>query len=329
MRKCKKLWPVLLLMMTPILNLYASEKIGTPSLDDIEYPDDEPHSHAEVELGKKLFFDTRLSKNQTQSCATCHNPDLGFSDGVSKSMGSEGKRVGRNAPHLYNLAWSSVFFWDGRASTLEQQALGPIEAPGEMNMPLAELLPRLEAVPYYMKAFKTVYGVSSIQPQEIARAIAAFERTLISMNSPFDKYMAGDKTAMIPSAVRGMKLFQGKANCTACHDGPNFTDDSFHNIGVADKDKGRAAIINDNSLSKAFKTPGLRNIVFSAPYMHDGSEKTLEDVVRFYNRGGDKKKGIDPLIKPLSLTEQEINDLVAFMGALTDPVVVQRPELPK
>lgn len=314
-----------LLLITPSLH---AAPIGTPDPDEILYPDDEEHTQAEIELGRVLFFDERLSGNGTQSCASCHNPDLGFSDGQALGLGSEGNRLGRHTPHLYNLAWSSILMWDGRAASLEEQALGPIQAPAEMNMSIERLLPRLEKVAFYREQVKAIYGSEQIQAEHVGRAIAAFERTLISDNSAFDKYLAGNKNAMSQEAIRGMVLFQGKAQCTLCHDGPNFTDDSFHNLGVSSKDEGRSAIIGDNSLAGAFKTPGLRNIIFSAPYMHDGSESSLEDVVKFYNRGGGTGPNKSKLIKPLNLTAQEISDLVAFLGALTDPVIVERPTIP-
>lgn len=306
-----------------------SADLGTPDRDDIEYPDDEPHSEQEVLLGKTLFFDTRLSVNKTQSCATCHNPDLGFSDGLAKSIGAMGGNVGRNTPHIYNLAFASSMFWDGRMDTLEQQALGPIEAEGEMNMPLDQLLPRLKKVKWYNKTFEEVYGKPGITKENIGRAIAAFERTIISDNSPYDRYIAGDKNAMSPSQIRGLALFKGKGNCIDCHDGPNFTDDSFHNIGVGDDDPGRYAINGEKSMTGAFKTPGLRNIIFSAPYLHDGSAGTLQEVIELYNIGGKPTPYLDKLIKPLGLSKQEKADLVAFLGALTDPVVIERPEIPK
>lgn len=301
--------------------------LGTPDVDDIEYPDDEPHSAREVELGKKLYFDPRLSKNKNQSCATCHNPDLGLSDGVAMGIGSSGDIVGRNAPHVYNLAWGSIFFWDGRAATLEEQALGPIVSEVEMQMTPEGVVERLRAVPYYRQEFVDIYGELSFD--NVGRALAAFERTLISDNSPFDQYIAGNKNALSPSAERGLGLFVGKANCILCHDGENFTDDSFHNIGINSSDDGRFAIDPEPELKGAFKTPGLRNIVFSAPYMHDGSLSSLEQVVEHYNGGAVNTPNRSPLIKPLQLTAQEKADLVAFMAALTDPVVVERPVLPE
>lgn len=301
--------------------------LGTPDVDYIEYPDDEEHSEEEVALGKWLYFDTRLSKKQNQSCATCHNPELGFSDGLDKGFGTGGDILGRNAPHIYNLAWSVSFFWDGRAASLEEQALGPIQSDMEMQMTPSQAVARLNKVPAYQKAFADVYE-DGITFNNIGRAIAAFERTLISDNSAFDQYLAGNKTAMSPSAERGLSLFTGKANCIACHDGPNFTDDSFHNIGLDDGDVGRYAIDPVAHLKGAFKTPGLRNIVFSAPYMHDGSLGTLQEVVEHYNKGGNTKQDLSPLIKPLNLTQQEKADLIAFMAALTDPVEIERPNLP-
>ncbi len=311
------------------IGVYATDPLGTPDPKTIEYPAGEAPSAKEVELGKILFYDERLSINQTQSCATCHNPDLGFSDGMAKGHGAMGKHVGRNAPHLYNLAWSSIFFWDGRAASLEEQALGPIQAPGEMNMPLDSLLPRLKKVAYYRNSFQSIYGKEGITKDNLGKAIASFERTLITNNSPFDRYLKGDHNAMTPSAVRGMALFSGKANCTACHSGPNFTDESFHNIGVPGDDEGRNKILAGATLKGAFKTPGLRNVTLTGPYMHDGSEKTLEEVVAFYNMGGKNKKNLDKLIKPLGCSEHEMQDLVAFLGALNDPLNVARPEIPK
>ena len=306
----------------------ASE-LSTPDIDDIEYPDDEPHSELEIELGKVLFFDTRLSINHGQSCASCHNPDLGFSDGMASGVGTMGGSLGRNTPHLYNLAWASAMFWDGRMETLEEQALGPIEAAGEMNMPLNQLLPRLKKVRYYRETFTKVYGDEGINKTNLGRAIAAFERTIISDNSPFDQYIAGDKTAMSPAAIRGLEIFKGKGNCIDCHDGANFTDDSYHNIGVNNGDEGRYAVTGNKNMKGAFKTPGLRTIIYSAPYLHDGSAASLEEVIDFYNKGGNGGENIDKLIKPLGLSKQEKFDLIAFMGALTSPVIIKRPRIPK
>lgn len=218
--------------------------------------------------------------------------------------------------------------WDGRKPSLEEQALGPIEAAGEMNMPLNILLPRLNEVPFYQQEFKAIYGSPIITKETLGKAIAAFERSIISDNSPFDQYLAGNENAMSPEAIQGLALFETKANCTRCHDGVNFTDDSFHNIGVIGNDLGREAIVSSPGMTGAFKTPGLRNTLLTAPYMHNGSLGSLEEVIRFYNKGGEQSAGRSKLIEPLKLNELEIQALVAFLGALTDPVVIERPNIP-
>ena len=304
------------------------EPLGTPDLDAIEYPDDEEPETALVELGKVLFFDPRLSQGRNRSCASCHNPDLGFGDGTRFSTGTMGERLDRNSPPLYNLAWNVVFFWDGRARTLEEQVLGPLSAHTEMNMPMGELLARLELVPFYRDVFRELFPDTGITGNNLSAAIAAFERTIITRDAPFDRYLQGDSTALGPEAVRGLELFRGRANCVACHDGPNFTDNSFHNIGIDNGDPGRARIQTGVTLSGAFKTPGLRNAVLTAPYMHDGSIATLEEVVRYYDKGGHLAKDIDPLVKPLQLSEQDVIDLVAFLAALTEVIEIERPAIP-
>ena len=302
-------------------------RLGVPDRSTIDWPDGEPASSEQVELGRILFFDKRLSWNQSQSCATCHNPDLGYSDGLAKGIGSHGNRLDRNSPHLYNLAWSTALFWDGRAATLEEQALGPIQAEGEMGMKLPELLVRLNAVPDYQTKFKAAFGSPGIDAERISKSIAAFERTIISDNTQFDRFARGDDQALGPEAKRGMALFVGKANCIACHSGPNFTDDSFHNLGLRNADRGRAGVQDGAVGERAFKTPGLRNVALTSPYLHDGSEPSLEAVIRFYNRGGDVPTP-DPLVRKLDLNEQEIADLVSFLGALTEPVATTRPTVP-
>jgi cytochrome c peroxidase len=307
----------------------AADALGVPDPATIEYPEGAPPSQEEILLGKTLFFDSRLSINHRESCASCHNPSLGFSDGMAKGLGAMGSALGRNSPHLYNLAWNMVLFWDGRASSLEEQALAPIQSPGEMNMPLDSLIARLQGVAAYRERFAKVYGKSGVCKENVGRAIAAFERTLISDNSAFDKYMRGNAGAMGPEAVRGLDLFKAKGGCIQCHSGPNLTDESFHNIGLGDGDIGRAKIFPGATAMGAFKTPGLRNAALTAPYMHDGSEPTLESVVRFYNKGGAVAQGRDRLINPLHLSEGEIRDLVAFLGALTDPIRIDPPDIPK
>lgn len=303
----------------------AVEPLGTPDPAAIEYPDGLPPTPRVVELGRQLFFETRLSSDQQHSCASCHLPELGLGDGLRLGTGARGNRLARNTPPLYNLAWNVSFFWDGRANTLEEQALQPIQDPDEMNLSLEHMIRNLTQITAYRAQFEQAFGSGEISTERVAQALAAFQRTLNTTNSAFDRYLAGDRSAMSPEAVRGLKLFEGKANCMACHDGPNFTDNSFHNIGLGDKDAGRAKVVKDTKLTGAFKTPGLRNVALTAPYMHDGSLATLEDVMRHYNKGGKKSPHLDQQMKPLNLSEQEIQDLVAFMGALTDPVPVTRP----
>ena len=304
----------------------ASTPIGVPDPAEIEYPDDEEPSKYIIFLGKVLFFDKRLSFEEKQSCATCHNPDLGFGDGLKKGRGPKGNILRRNTPPLYNLAWNNIFFWDGRAASLEEQAMFPIESHEEMGMPMNLLVEKLKGVAYYQKMFPLVFEGEGITDSTVVRAIAAFERSIVVDDTPFDRYMRGDKSAMSSAQIKGMDLFQNKARCTECHDGPNFTNEAFHNIGVGGADPGRNKI--DKSVGfGAFKTPGLRNVLLTAPYMHDGSLGTLEEVIDFYNKGGTHKANLDKLIQPLNLTPGEKADLIAFLGALTSPVQIKRPSV--
>ena len=309
------------------LRAKAAKHIGTPDPATIDYPSGFAPTKAQIDLGRTLFFDNRLSSQGNISCATCHNPDLGFGDGLAKGQGSKGTQVGRNAPHIYNLAWTPLLFWDGRAASLEDQAIGPIESPGEMAMDLPTLLKRLNDVEDYRTAFATAYGPGPITKDNIASAIASFERTIVVRNTAYDRWQSGDDQAMGPEAKRGLALFLGKANCISCHSGPNLSDGSFHNLGMKSEDRGRAAIAAGPAAERAFKTPGLRNVLLTAPYLHDGSEASLEAVVRFYNRGGDVPTP-DPLVRKLNLSEMEIIDLVAFMGALTESTPIARPVIP-
>ncbi|MGK0290216.1 MAG: cytochrome c peroxidase [bacterium] len=322
-----KLVTLLFVIIAP-LSSFAFEKIGVPDKSTIEYPDEDAPSKELVQLGKMLFFDTRLSVNNKQSCATCHNPDLGLGEGKAAGIGTMGGKLGRNTPHIYNLAWNVVFFWDGRSKSLEDQALGPIQAAGEMNMSLKRLIPKLKRVPYYKRRFKALFPKKGLTSKNLAKAIAAFERSIIIDNTPFDRYMKGDIAAMSPAAIRGMKLFEGKARCVLCHGGANFTDNGFHNIGIGGRDLGRSKIQKGAANRGAFKTPGLRNVLFTAPYMHNGSMGSLEEVIRHYNKGGKKVRGLDSLMKPLSLTEKQIFDLIAFLGSINEAKTIKRPQLP-
>ncbi len=284
-----------------------------------------------VELGKFLFFDPRLSGSNFISCATCHNPALGWSDAQPTAIGHGMGVLARSTPTIINTAYQRFQFWDGRARTLEKQALGPIEAGGEMAQSLDTLIPELQSIPKYQEMFEAAYPGEGINKNTIAKAIATFERTIVSGESAFDRWLKGVDGAMSDEAIRGFQVFKGKANCTACHDGFNFTDNGFHNIGLPDnKDGGRYEIKPIKVLKGAFKTPTLRDIALTAPYMHNGQYKTLEEVVEHYDMGGVENMGnLDPNMKKLNLTEKEKAELVAFMKALTsDPQEIVIPQLP-
>lgn len=284
-----------------------------------------------VELGKFLFFDPRLSGSNFISCATCHNPALGWSDAQPTAIGHGMGVLHRSTPTILNTAYQRFQFWDGRDRTLEKQALGPIEAGGEMAQSLDTLIPELKQIPKYKDMFEAAYPGEGISPDTIAKAIASFERSIVSTESAFDRWLKGVDGAMSKEAIRGFEVFKGKANCTACHDGFNFTDNGFHNIGLPDNnDMGRFEIKPIKVLKGAFKTPTLRDVALTAPYMHNGQYDTLEEVVEHYNRGGDANMGnLDPNMKKLKLSKKEKADLVAFMKALTgDPMEITVPQLP-
>jgi cytochrome c peroxidase len=291
----------------------------------LPWPEGEPATAAQIALGKQLFFDPRLSANRTMSCASCHDPRKGFSDGLPTGKGVHGDRLARATPPLSNVGFGTLFFWDGRAASLEEQALGPVTNPKEMDLPLEQILPRLAP---YRTAFAAAYPDGGLDLDHVRHALASFERTLVSSNSPFDRYARGDHGALTPQQQRGMRLFAGEAGCVACHRGPRFTTDSFQNIGLANQsDAGRGGIMPGATLHAAFKTPSLRNVALTAPYFHDGSAKTLAEVVAFYNRGGDDAAKT-PLVTALGLSAPEQEELIAFLEALTDPITVTAPELP-
>ena len=299
-------------------------------------PEDNPITLEKAHLGKLLYFDARLSKDQSISCASCHNPYHGFTDPAPTSEGVGGARGERNSPTVINRLFSKEQFWDGRAADLEEQAHGPLTNPVEMKMGSHnDVVAACRAVKGYGPLFQKAFGTPEIAMPRIAQAIAAYERTVLSGNSPFDQYMAGEKGALSAEQIHGMELFNGKANCKTCHAGFNFTDESYHNLGVGmdkkDPDLGRFKISKAESEKGAFKTPTLRNIVQTAPYMHDGSEASLTEVIEFYNRGGVKNQWLSKEIKPLNLTPAEIQDLVAFLYALTGETTDVNPptELPK
>lgn len=301
-----------------------------------EVPEENPVTDAKVALGKALYFDKRLSADGTVSCATCHDPAKGWTDQAPVSTGIRGQKGARSAPTVLNSAYMAAQFWDGRAPSLEEQAKGPIENPIEMGNTHAKAVKTLAGIKGYKPLFQAAFGDDAVDIDRVAMAIASFERTVLTGNAPYDRWLAGDKTAMSASAVRGHALFNDpkKGNCAFCHDGFNFSNSDYHNLGVGlkakDPDLGRFKVTQAEKDRGAFKTPTLRNLADTAPYMHDGSEKTLKSVVEFYNRGGDKNPGLDGRVRPLGLTPGEVDDLVAFLGALDgDKVLVEPPALPE
>jgi len=298
-------------------------------------PADNPLTDQKIALGKQLFFDKRLSADNTVACATCHTPRFGWTDGQPVATGIRGQKGGRSAPSAINRALSQNQFWDGRAASLEAQALGPIENPIEMGLSHEDAVTRLKAIEGYVEQFKSVFGTEDLTIEDVGKAIASYERTILSGNSPVDQFRAGDSTALSSEAQRGLALFNDKAGCATCHAGSNFTDERFHNLGVGmdkpDPDLGRFNVTNREEDQGAFKTPTLRDIVQTAPYFHDGRARTLEEVVEFYDQGGIDNPTLSTQIKPLDLTDQEKADLVEYMRALTGQidVDVMAPQLPK
>ena len=316
-------------------------KAGHSSLQTWLLPDRAPApagnqlNKARIELGKALFFDPRLSGDGNMSCATCHNPMLGWSDALPTARGTKSMVLGRASPTIINTGFNDIQMWDGRKSTLEDQAMGPMEASVEMNMDTDKLFKWINTNKGYKKLFKKAYPDSKeINADTLSKAMASYERTVVSNNSPFDRWVKGDAKAMTKQQVNGFKLFNGKGKCEVCHSAPNFTENGFHNIGLAswgnkEPDMGRYAQKPIGLMKGAFKTPTLRNITQTAPYFHDGSATNLMDVIDHYSKGGAVKTNLSPNMTQLDLTKQEKKDLVAFMQALTSPMpVVSLPELP-
>ena len=282
------------------------------------FPADNLYSKDRELLGKTLFFDPRLSQSGSIACSNCHNPGFSWGDGLAKGVGVGMKQLGRRSPTILNAGWSDLLFWDGRADSLEMQALGPIASQREMNMPLDAMVQVLQTIPEYKILFANAYPGDPISEKTVARAIATFERTVVSGQAPFDKWISGDENAIGEDAKRGFDLFNGKAGCVQCHSEWNFTDNGFHDVGLVDSDRGRGERLPLEGMQFAFKTPTLRNVDRRAPYMHEGNEQTLADVIEFYDRGGDaRRKSLSPEIVPLHLTAQEKTDLLVFLRTLT------------
>ncbi len=330
-------------------------------LPPIPIPADNPQSPEKIALGKRLFEDKRFSGDGTISCATCHDPTKAFTDGEPTADGINNLRGTRNSPTVINAAYYEAQFWDGRRSSLEEQAKDPFLNPIEHGLTSHEqILETIRRDGSYPAQFRSVFGIEprNITIDHVVKAIASFERTIISGDSPFDRYLYGDdKTAMSESAIRGLEIYRTKGRCQDCHTigqtNATFTDNKFHNLGVGfkriearvmqiasafrkAKQEGRdidRSVLGDKEISELgrfvitlrpsdigqFKTPTLRNVAVTAPYMHDGSLQTLEEVVELYNKGGEKNPFLDSGIRPLNLTDQEKADLVAFMKSLTSP----------
>jgi len=286
---------------------------------------------SEVQLGQMLFNDKLLSNKQTISCSSCHNPAFAFSDTIAFSLGDEGKPGKRNAPGITNQSERSFFFYDGRAASLEEQALFPIADPLEMNLSIDKAVERLNKSDKYVKVFLSIYKELP-NAQNLGRALAAFERTLETSNSAWDRYGKGDKKAVNAAVLRGRKIFNTKGKCFDCHSGTDFTNDEFRNIGLYNgndlNDKGRADFTKKNEDVGKFKVPGLRNVAVTAPYMHNGMFKSLKEVVAYYNNPTSVVSGsinTDSLLaQPLNLSFAELEDLEAFLNALTDQQFLQK-----
>lgn len=297
--------------------------------DAAQIPDDNPITPEKVALGKKFFWDKRWSASATVACVGCHRPDHGWSDPRRFSTDWEGKPTPRHAPTIVNRLFSDQQHWSGLRASLEEQAGKDVNKTDE------KVMAQLGTIPGYQREFRAVFG-RDFDADGVAQAIAAYVRTILSGDSPYDRFQAGDRSAMSASAQRGLRLFEGKALCSRCHAGFNFTGEGYRNIGVgmagSNPDLGRYTVTGDDPDRGAFKTPTLRDVAKRGPYMHDGSEKTLADVVAYYDRGGVKNRWLSSDMKPLGLTAQERADLVEFMKALTgriDPEVSRPPDLPK
>ena len=283
-------------------------------------PTDNPLTEEKVQLGRQLFFDPILSANRQVSCASCHLPELHFSSSDPLAVGIHGNLGKRHAPSLVNRAYGTSFFWDGRAKSLEAQALQPIENPLELGFRVDGVMQRLRADQHYQELFQRAFPDGTTRTN-LARSLASFQRVLLAGDSPVDRFLSGDFSALSDSQRQGMWLFDSRAGCWKCHNGPNFSDEQFHNTGISwrktSPDRGLFQFTKREADRGKFKTPSLRNIVETRPYMHDGSITSLWHVIEFYNQGGNPNPHLDPAMKPLQLTTDEIVHLIEFLKALT------------
>lgn len=291
-----------------------------PVVSGIPFPKDNPITAEKIAFGKRLFFDKRLSKNNDLSCATCHRPDKAFTDGLTKSIGTNGSVAMRNAPSLFNTAYSKSYMYDGEVKTLEQQVLVPIQDHLEMGTSMREVLQKLSKDPEYKSLARSIFN-RELDAYVITRAISTYERTLVSRNSRFDKYRKGEKHALNSNEIAGWKLFSEKLYCIKCHSGPDFTNYNVVSNGLYidyGLDQGRYRINGLEKEKGTFKIPSLRNVSLTAPYMHDGSVHTLKEVILHYSGGGAAHSNKSGIIKPFQLTKLEINQLESFLEALVD-----------
>lgn len=295
-------------------------------LPPIPWPADNPYTPEKAELGRLLYFDKRLSSNETVSCASCHDPRLTYGDRKKIAIGIFGHAGTRHSPTVINSGYNGFQFWDGRAKTLEEQCMGPLVNPKEMTSELNEKKAlqdcheRVCTIEGYKKLFKEAFGNDKCSPLEIAQAIATFERTVLSGNAPYDRYMAGDKNAMTKEQIRGLEVYT-ISSCAFCHTWPTFSSDMFTNIGIGmdqpNPDLGRYLITKDEDDWGAFKVPTLREVASSYPYMHDGSLATLEEVIDYYDKGGVPNKNLHPQMRALHLSDSDKKALLAFLHALS------------
>jgi cytochrome c peroxidase len=304
----------------------AAERLEIPlGLDAyLPIPEENPLTVEKVELGRRLFDDKRLSRDETVACSTCHDPKKNFTDDKPLAEGVFERVGNRRTPAILNRGYGKAFFWDGRIPTLEEQVLQPIIAEKEMDMTLDEVVVRLRQDDAYVAEFESAFGHPIVE-QDVSHALASYVRTILSGNSRYDRYVNGEMDLLTEQEKQGLEVFRGKGNCTDCHLGPNLSDEKFRNTGIAWRDGeladlGRFEFTEQEKDRGSFKTPTLRNVADRAPYMHDGSLASLPDVVDYYNRGGNRNPWIDRELLPLRLTDTEKEALVVFLHTLTGPV---------
>ncbi len=300
-------------MLAALVCVSGADSSAAPGLEVLSgappYPEMNPPTEAKIRLGEELFFDSILSGNRRRSCGTCHKRELHFMDGLSRGWGLDESELSRKTPGLLNVGWQRSMFFDGRVKTLEEQVSKPLENHREMALDPDEAVERIRGDPYYVRLFAQAFPEEGITFETVAKAIASFERTLVSYDSDLDRFLSGDEEALSPAAKRGMELFQGKAECVRCHNGPLLSDQDFHFTGVPERD-------GHEKRGTKYKTQSLRDSVRRYSYMHNGRMMNIRQVLEHYDRGGSAPEGLEAEIRPLGLTDSEKDDLVAFLRAL-------------